>query len=84
MKKTIAILTLMFALAMTAQAQIFIQEGDENNLRNPVTDVDAWPVNPQNGNGAGTDDFVPTGSGIALLAALGGAYLMNKKRKVNK
>lgn len=83
MKKTIAIVSLMFALAMTAQAQIFIQEGDENNLRESVVDVGAWPVNPQNDYGAGTDDYVPISEGAFLLALFGGAYLLKTKRSTS-
>ena len=34
-----------------------------------------------NHNQQGNQDAVPLGSGIAVLAALGGAYLVAKKRK---
>ena len=69
-------------LAGAAQAQIFLQEGDENNLRDVTMPVNAWPDNP-NGYSQGYDNYTPISSGIMLLAALGGAYLLKKKKISN-
>ena len=69
---------LLFAGA--AQAQIFLEEGDANDNRAVSQD---WGVVPIHGVTQDQANYVPVGSGIALLAALGGAYLL-KKKKINK
>ena len=74
MKRILLILTLGLMMAVSAKAQIFDLE-DESNLRDPITPV--WPQNPDEYE---TNDFyVPAGSGILMLAALGGAYLLGKR-----
>ena len=82
-KKTkIVIVALLLLMASAAQAQIFLQEGDENNMRDVTTvPVNAWPENPPYNQGI--DNYTPLGSGIVLLAALGGVYLL-KNKKNNK
>ena len=80
MKRIATILTLILVLALSAQAQIFLQDGDENKSRDVTVPVNDWPVNPGNYS-QGNDDYVPTGSGIVLLITLGGAYLMNMRKK---
>ena len=64
-------------MAVNAKAQIFVLE-DESSLRDPSTPVSEWPVLPQN-EGQGNDSFTPIGSGIFLLIALGGVYLVRKR-----
>ena len=78
-KIAIIVAALMVGAATMGHAQVFIMEHEEN-LREETEDVLAWPVNPQNGYGAATDDYVPLGSGILLLAAMGGAYLVCKRK----
>ena len=84
MKKILKIVMIAAALMMGAandsHAQVFIME-NESNLREDTEDVLGWPVNPQNGNGAGTDDYVPVGNGLLCLTVLGGVYLFGKKKK---
>ena len=73
MKKILKIVMIAAALMMGAandsQAQVFVME-NESNLREDTEDVLGWPVNPQNGNGAGTDDYVPVGNGLLCLTAV--------------
>lgn len=88
MKKTLKIVMIASALMMGAvtdsHAQVFIME-DEHSMRpTDPEEVLGWPVNPQNGNGAATDDYVPVGDGIFLLVTLGGAYLLRKKKRIIK
>ena len=78
MKKNIGILTLMLLLATAAKAQIFTMENEVNELRDPVPDP--WVENPNEYN-LGVDYYAPVGDGIMLLAALGGAYLIRKKKR---
>lgn len=75
MKKIIAILTTALLIATAAKAQIIIMDDESNNLREPV----AWPALPGN-NDWSNDSYIPIGDGIMLLAALGGAYLVSKRK----
>ena len=63
-----------------AVAQVFIMEDDDSmNPRDPSGSITFnVMVNSQD---VQNDQFVPLGSGIAVLAALGGAYLLGKKRR---
>lgn len=81
MKRIATLLILTFALAMTAPAQIFLED-DESSSRLNSTDPNIF-VDLPDGFGTGTDWYTPTGSGVALLTALGGAYLL-KKRSQNR
>ena len=82
MKKRIYIIitTLFLLLAGAANAQVFTMEDEENTRaegdigvlgRIPYHGVDYDQAN----------DFVPMGEGMLLLTALGGCYLLGKKRK---
>ena len=78
MKRKIAILTLALLLATAAKAQIFTMENEVNKLRDNVPDP--WVENPNEYN-LGVDYYGPVGDGIMLLAALGGAYLIRKRKR---
>ena len=80
MKRKIAILTLALLLATAAKAQIFTMENEVNELRDPVPVPDPWVENPNDYN-LGVDYYGPVGDGIMLLAALGGAYLIRKRKR---
>lgn len=75
------LLCLMFSPALTdhASAQVFLTDEDYNDNRAPVTDGALIPVLPQDLE----VDWIPSpiGEGWLLLAGLGGAYLLGKKRK---
>jgi len=82
MKKRIHILlaALLMAMAIPMQAQIVTMD-DEENFRNPG-DLEEWGRIPQ--HGVEYDQYnaiAPIGEGLFVLAALGGAYLIGKKRK---
>ena len=66
-----------------AQAQIFMLDylEEESSDRIGLAQVEGFdlPTTPQ--LGITLDQYAPVGSGIAVLAALGGAYLLGKKRK---
>ena len=78
MIKRLKILIIALLLSTAAQAQVFIME-EEVNQRVDGEDVIGWPVNPQTYN-QGIDSYTPIGDGILLLAALGGAYLLGKRK----
>ena len=80
MKRTATILTLALLLtAGAAQAQIFLEDVDASNRSSYSSEgIGVMPIHQVEYDQA---DFVPLGSGALLLAALGGAYLLGKKRK---
>ena len=80
MKKKLIILTLLITLAAPMRAQVFMLDGDEN-YREP-DDPAVFADLPSN-FGLGVDWYVPAGDGLMLLAALGGAYLLTKKKSNN-
>jgi hypothetical protein len=81
MKKRLLILTLGLLFAGAAQAQIFIEEGDAPT-RATTTEVPAWVDNPEHGESV--DHYLPLGDGLLALSALGGLYLLRKKKNKNK
>ena len=72
-------------IATASQAQILVMEGEQNTLRTGT--VDNGNLNNVIFHESQNDqtNFTPLGDGIMLLAALGGVYLVNKrKNKKNK
>ena len=82
MKKKIAILTAAMLMAMTAKAQMFTMEDEVNELREPVAEDHG--IIPFHGVEFDQSNYIPLGDGALLLAALGGAYLLNRKNKCEK
>lgn len=76
MKKTLLILTFGLMMAVSAKAQIFLQEGesDHRDETQPGYGIDLP------GYGEATDFYAPVGSGVLMLAALSGAYLAYRKK----
>ena len=68
------------ALAMPVRAQVFMVE-DDHNLRTESEDV--LGIVPLNGAtwDQSNESYTPLGTGILLLSALGGAYLLKKKKQ---
>ena len=83
--KQFTILVLGLMIATASQAQILVMEGEQNTLRTGT--VDNGNLNNVIFHESQNDqtNFTPLGDGIMLLAALGGVYLVNKrKNKKNK
>ena len=78
MKKRILTMATALTLTISASAQVFILENDEE-LREEEELIDFNIDNPDFGEG--TDFYAPIGSGALLLAAMGGAYYLLNKRK---
>ena len=76
-RKAVAVL-LFLAMSLTMKAQVFMMDGDEN-YREP--EDPAVFINLPENYGLGVDWYTPVGDGIILLAALGGAYLLGKRKK---
>jgi MYXO-CTERM domain-containing protein len=81
------ILSVMVAVAMMApsamKAQIYISDDVDYEYENPRVASDEWSglVVPLNASDA--DQYLPLGEGWLLLAGLGGAYLLRKRKKEN-
>ena len=73
---TMAALLLMVTLA---NAQVFMLDKDGKRQKEDIDNVGGFI--PLNGVEYDQGEYVPTGSGALLLAALGGAYLVGKRRK---
>ena len=80
-RKQIALTLLLLLLGIGAQAQIYIGEGEDNEFRNVTGENGVWNNTIIHGSEHDQPNWTPIGDGILLLAALGGAYLMGKKRK---
>lgn len=83
LKRTIGLIAVLFALIMPASAQMFFIEEDLENKRNGTEDEIVFDLNVID-HDIDIDvqsSYVPVGSGVLLLAALGGAYLIGKKKK---
>ena len=75
---TIVIVVLLSLTTHTAYSQIFLMDFDQGE--NPrVESEDMWLIIPI--EGLESDQYVPIGDSILLLAGLGGAYLLAKKKK---
>ena len=81
MKKILLIITLFLALAAPVRAQVFIMEDDENERVNNVFGNGEWNNIIFHGSPDDQTNYLPLGDGILLLAALGGAYLLRKRRE---
>ena len=79
--KHIIILASLLLMGSAANAQIFILEDDEfmDNNRAGAIVGGSLPTLPM--QDFTTDQFAPPGSGMLVLSALGGAYLLGRRRK---
>ena len=81
MRKSLMLLVTMLLMAMPMRSQVFLTQEDLDSERqgqwedigqiNPIHEQDFDQAEP----------WAPVGSGIAVLAALRGAYLLGKRRK---
>ena len=80
-KKVFMLMAAMLLLSMPLRSQVFLTQEDLDSERDgqwqdigliiPIHEADFDQAEP----------FAPVGSGIAMLAALGGAYLLGKRKK---
>lgn len=80
-RRRVIVLLLFMIMSLTMKAQVFMMDGDEN-YRDPE-DPQVFAGLPET-YGLGVDWYTPVGDGLMLLAALGGTYLLGKKKKENK
>ena len=81
MRKSCILLVTMLLMALPMRSQVFLTQEDLDSERDGQwSDIGLIiPIHEQDFDQA--EPFAPMGSGIALLAALGGAYLLGKKRR---
>ena len=78
MKKILATLIIVLSFNIMSNAQVFLIDEEIDNPR--IANDEFNIVNP-GWHGSGEDWYTPVGDGALLLAALGSAYLIGKKRK---
>jgi len=80
-----AVFAILFTLASTspvhAQGGIFIMDDEEENFRGSTTPPAGGFIFIDDPEHDTSLDYSPIGSGVWLLGALGGAYLLGKRRK---
>ena len=81
MRKSIILLVTMLLMALPMRSQVFLTQEDLDSERDGQwADIGLIiPIHEQDFDQA--EPFAPVGSGIAVLAMLGGAYLLGKKNK---
>ena len=86
MKKLVMTIAIVFGLCMTTFADPngggLFQRGSNDGLYNREGGTPGMPIIPGHGSSSNEDggETTPVGTGIALLTALGAAYLVGKKR----
>ena len=80
MKKILLIFSILLALAAPMRAQVFIMEEDENDRVRNVFGNGDWNNIIVHGSPDDQANWVPLGEAVLLLSALGGAYLLRKKK----
>ena len=80
MKKRILTILAAMMLTVSASAQVFLMNEDEDNDRNGIPEENISIINPGYHN-SGEDWYTPVGNGALLLTAMGSAYLLTKKKR---
>ena len=80
-KKVFMLMAAMLLLSMPLRSQVFLTQDDlDSEARGQWEDIGLIiPIHEVDFDQA--EPWVPAGSGIAVLAALGGAYLLGKRKK---
>lgn len=71
---------LLMVSFMPMQAQVFMMEDDNDPERNVLGANGTYGNVIFHGSGADQANFVPLGSGLLVLTALGGLYLVGKQK----
>ena len=81
MRKSFILLVTMLFMALPMRSQVFLTQEDLDSERDGQwEDIGLIiPIHEQDFDQA--EPWAPVGSGITLLTALGGAYLLGKRRK---
>ena len=81
MRKSMIMLVTMLLMSMPMRSQVFLTQEDLDSERDGQWEDLGLiiPIHEQDFDQA--EPYAPVGSGIAVLAALGGAYLLGKKRR---
>ena len=81
MRKSIILLVTMLLMTVPMRSQVFLTQEDlDSERQGQWEDIGLIiPIHEQDFDQA--EPYAPVGSGIAVLAALGGAYLLGKKRR---
>lgn len=84
MKKRILLVALVAVMSIgTSRSQIILLDEDEGSFRSTSDLYELENVLIPD-LGSTNDQYTPIGSGLLLLAGMGGAYLLTKKTKKSK
>lgn len=83
-KRIIMAAMLLLAMAVPSQAQVFIMEEDEGPDRNVLGANGTLNNVIVHGSLNDQSNYTPIGSGLLVMTALGGLYLMNKRTNEKK
>ena len=81
MRKSYILLVVMLLMALPMRSQVFLTQEDlDNERQGQWEDIGLIiPIHEQDFDQA--EPYTPVGSGIVLLTALGGAYLLGKRKE---
>jgi LPXTG-motif cell wall-anchored protein len=83
-KSIIIAAMLLLSMAVPSQAQVFIMEEDEGPDRNVLGAKGTWNNVIVHGSLNDQTNYTPIGGGLLIMTALGGLYLMNKRKNEKK
>lgn len=83
MKKILLVLAIVFTMCFGVKAQHGNTDAFFNNCEsdNRTGEENAFSMGLPSDHGLTTDAYAPLGSGLLILSALGGGYLIAKKKK---
>ena len=83
MKKILLVLAIVFTMCFGVKAQHGNSDAFFNNWEsdNRTGEENAFSMGLPGDHGLTADSYAPLGSGLLILSALGGGYLIAKKRK---
>ena len=81
MRQSIILLVTMLLMAVPMHSQVFLTQEDLDSERQGQWEDIGLIIPIHESDFDQAEPWVPVGSGIAVLAALGGAYLLGKKRR---
>ena len=81
MRKSFILLVTMLLMALPMRSQVFLTQEDLDSERDGQWEDIGLIIPIHEHDFDQAEPWAPVGSGIALLTALGGAYLLGKRRK---
>ena len=83
MKKKIFVIAILMTMAFCANAQRdgFFSGYNDDFISRDIDDINGLLVMPNSNIGSYTNDSAPLGSGLLILTALGGGYVLTRRKR---